>query len=62
MGRLIQKGSKGVYDGTFENGYKVGNTLATEHGTYSGKFVNGLMHDPNAKFKWYDGMEYSGPF
>ena len=36
--------------------------LKTKTGEYEGEFKYGLMHDPKASFKWYDGRHYIGPF
>mgnify|MGYP000961284446 CR=1 FL=1 len=61
------KGCKSYFDGYFENGMKTDRKpdsrrfdenkgkIITEYGIYSGKMVNGLMHDPNGKFSWHDG-------
>jgi hypothetical protein len=29
--------------------------IITEYGIYSGKMLNGLMHDVDGKFTWHDG-------
>lgn len=34
----------------------------TEYGRYEGKFVNGLMHDREARFTWHDKKVYVGGF
>lgn len=61
-GKLFMKGLKSEFEGKFSKGVKVEGRLVTDYGVYEGKFLNGLMHDKNGKFKWYDGKIYNGGF
>ena len=58
----MMKGKKSEFEGTFEKGNKIKGNLMTEFGVYEGGFKNGLMHDTVAKFRYFDGKTYNGPF